>query len=172
MLIQALCIISEPSVNSNWRYSPETFKLGQNWRFFLSRVTLKFDGWPWKTIGHIFYASSSFVYHFRAIREFKLEVQSGSAKLGSKSAICCPAWSWNLTDDLEKQQGTSPKPHQALCIISSPYVNWSSSPKTAELGFYLCGLDLWALTLTFCIDITSDIANDSWKFHDDTIMGI
>ena len=27
----------------------------------LSRVTLKFDGWPWKTIGHLFYATSSFV---------------------------------------------------------------------------------------------------------------
>ena len=23
----------------------------------LSRVTLKFDGWPWKTIGHLFYAT-------------------------------------------------------------------------------------------------------------------
>ena len=27
----------------------------------LSRVTLKFDGWPWKTTGHLFYATSSFV---------------------------------------------------------------------------------------------------------------
>ena len=26
---------------------------------FLSRVTLKFDGWPWKTIGHLFYIASS-----------------------------------------------------------------------------------------------------------------
>ena len=23
----------------------------------LSRVTLKFDGWPWKTIGHLFYTT-------------------------------------------------------------------------------------------------------------------
>ena len=30
----------------------------------LSRVTLKFDGWPWKTIGHLFYATSSFLKHF------------------------------------------------------------------------------------------------------------
>ena len=27
---------------------------------FLSRVTLKFDGWPWKTIGHLFYAGLGF----------------------------------------------------------------------------------------------------------------
>ena len=30
---------------------------------FLSRVTLKFDGWPWKTIEHHFHVASSFVHH-------------------------------------------------------------------------------------------------------------
>ena len=54
---------------------------------FLSRVTLKFDGWPWKTIGHLFYATSSFVQHFVDIGEFKLELQSGNASFGSKSTI-------------------------------------------------------------------------------------
>ena len=34
-LNQALCIISKPSVNSNWSYSPETPNLGQNWWFLL-----------------------------------------------------------------------------------------------------------------------------------------
>ena len=88
-----LCIISKPSVNLNWSYSPETPNSGQNRRFFVpcdleiwrmslknnrapllccfklcavrkhpiwvkiddffSRVTLKFDGWHWKTIGHL-----------------------------------------------------------------------------------------------------------------------
>ena len=33
MLLQALCIISYPLVNSNWSYSPETPNLGQIWRF-------------------------------------------------------------------------------------------------------------------------------------------
>ena len=126
ILHQALCIFSNPSVNSNWSYSPETLQTGQNWRFFvpcdleirwmtlknnrapfyttlsfvhhfkaigefqtgvtvrkrsvwvkignfLPRVTLNFDGWPWKTIGHLFYVASSFVHHFIAINEFKLE---------------------------------------------------------------------------------------------------
>ena len=41
-------------MNWNWSYSPETPNLGQNRRFFFSRVTLKFDGWPSKTIGHLF----------------------------------------------------------------------------------------------------------------------
>ena len=33
MLLQALCSISYPLVNSNWSYSPETPNLGQIWRF-------------------------------------------------------------------------------------------------------------------------------------------
>ena len=59
MLLQALCIVSKPSVNSNSSYSPETLNLIQNWRF-LSRVILKFDGCPWKTKGHCFYATSRY----------------------------------------------------------------------------------------------------------------
>ena len=70
---------------------------------FLSCVTLKFDGWPWKTIGHLFCVASSFVHHFIAISEFKLELQSGDAQLGPKLMIFCSVWPWNLTDDLRKQ---------------------------------------------------------------------
>ena len=52
---------------------------------FFSRVTLQFDGWPWKTIRHLFYATSSFVHHFAAISELKLDLQSGNAEFGPKS---------------------------------------------------------------------------------------
>ena len=45
---------------------------------FLSRVTLKFDGWPWKTIEHLSSATSSFVHHFIAICVFKQELWSGN----------------------------------------------------------------------------------------------
>ena len=48
--------------------------------FFLSHVTLQFDGWPWKTKGHLFYAISGFVHNFVAIGEFQLELQSGNAR--------------------------------------------------------------------------------------------
>ena len=71
---------------------------------FLSRMIFKFGGWPWKTIGHLFHATLSFVHLFKAICESKLELQSGNAQFGSKSAIFCPVWPWNLIDDLEKQQ--------------------------------------------------------------------
>ena len=62
---------------------------------------------------------------------------------------------------------------QALYIISSSYVNsnWSYSPETVMLGCDLCDLDLWSLTMTFCMDLTMVIGNNSWKFHDDTMMG-
>ena len=70
---------------------------------FLSRVTLKFDVWPWKIIGHLYYATSSFVHHFVAIGDFKLELQSGNAQFGSNSTIFRAVWPWNLRDDLEKQ---------------------------------------------------------------------
>ena len=66
---------------------------------FLSRVTLKFDRWPWKTIGRIFYATSSFVHHFKAIAKLKLKLQSENAQFWSKSAFFCPVC---LTDDLKK----------------------------------------------------------------------
>ena len=67
---------------------------------FLSRVTWKFDRWPWKTIGHLFYVASSFVHHFIAISEFKLKIQSGNAQFGSKSAIFfvpCDLEIWPMT---------------------------------------------------------------------------
>ena len=69
----------------------------------LHRVTLKFDGWPWKTIGHLSFAVSSFLQHFIAIGEFKLELQSGNAQFGSKSTIFWAVWPCNLTYDLEKK---------------------------------------------------------------------
>ena len=93
---------SEGFESCDWpivRKRPIWVKIGD----VLYRVTLKFDGWPWKTIGHLSFAISSFVQHFIAIGEFKLELQSGNAHFGSNSTIFRAVWPWNLTDDLEKQ---------------------------------------------------------------------
>ena len=87
MLLQAFCIISKPSVPSNLSYSPETPNLGQNRWFFLSRAILKFGRGHSKTCEHLFYAVSSFVHRFKAIGDFKLELQSGNAQFGLKSTI-------------------------------------------------------------------------------------
>ena len=113
------------------------------------------------------------MHHFIAIGELKPELQSGNAQFGSKSTNFRAVWPWKLMDDLKKQKETSPKQHQALCIVSSSYVNstWSYSPGTDQLGYDLCDLDLWPMTLTFCMKNPFVIGNNSWKFCDDTITG-
>ena len=40
------------------------------------------------------------------------------------------------------------------------------------LGCDLCDLDLWPLTLAFCMDLTLVLGDNSWNFLDDTMMGI
>ena len=85
----------------------ENAQFGSISAFLLSRVNLKFDGWPWKTIGHLFYGTSSFMYHFIAIGQFKLKLQSGNAEFGSKSMIFLSRptfkfdrWSWQTVGHL------------------------------------------------------------------------
>ena len=67
-------------------------KIGAKFNDFFIRVTLKFDRWHWKTIGHLFYATSRFMHHFVAIGEWKLELQSGNAQFGSNSTIFRAVW--------------------------------------------------------------------------------
>ena len=161
MLLQALCIISYPLVNSNWSYSPETLNLGLIRRFLepcdleIWRMTLKNNRAP-------------LLCYFKLCAAFRSHwcIQTGvtvrKRPIWSNSTIFRAVWPWNLTDHLEKQWGTSPKQHQAICIISSSYVNsnWSYRPETVTLGCDLCDLDLWPLTLTFCMDITFVIGNN------------
>ena len=133
ILHPALCIISNPWVNSNWSYSPETLNSGQNRQFF---VPCDLEIW-WmnlKTIGHFFYITLSFVHHFKAMDEFKLELQSGNAQFGSKSAIFCPVWPWNLTDDLKKQYSTFIVLLQALCIIAIDELKLELQSENAQFG--------------------------------------
>ena len=44
------------------------------------------------------------MHHFIAISEFKLKLQSGNAKFGSKSTIFLAVWPRNLTDDHENNR--------------------------------------------------------------------
>ena len=67
---------------------------------FLCRVPLKFGGWPWKTVGHLSYAISTFVHHFITMCEFKLELRSGNCWIGF-----WPLWSWPVTSDLDLLHG-------------------------------------------------------------------
>ena len=74
-------------------------------RPIFSRMTLQFDGWPWKIIGHLVHATSIFVHHFVAIGEFKPESQSGNAQFGSNLTIFLPLWPWPLTFDIDPLHG-------------------------------------------------------------------
>ena len=52
-----------------------------------------------KTIGHLFYATSSFVYHFVPIGESKFELQSGKPNLGQMRRFLepCDLEIWRMT---------------------------------------------------------------------------
>ena len=89
-------------MNSNWSYSPDTPNLGQYQWFFLLCVcvTYKFDGWPWKTIGNLFYTTLSFVYHFKAIGKLKLELPVRKRSIRVKISdffVPCDLKIWGMT---------------------------------------------------------------------------
>ena len=120
-------------------------------------MTLKFDGWPWKTIGHLFYIASSFVHYFIATSEFKLE-RSIWVKINdflSRMTLKFDGWPWKTKGHFSL--ATSIFAHHFIIIC--------------EFKFNLCDLDLWPLTLTYCMDITSNIGNNPWKYHVDTLAG-
>ena len=73
MLLQAQCIIH----SHLWIQNGVTVRKGSSWvkiGDFMSRRTLKFDRWPWKTIRHLFYAMPSFMHHLIAIGD---SIQNG-----------------------------------------------------------------------------------------------
>ena len=95
---------------SQWQWLPRKFHddtmTGTVWKRcdrWMDRTIPRAAWSQLKTIGYLFYATSSFVHYFIAIWEFKLEIQSGNAQFGSKSLIFWHVWCRNLKDDLEKQ---------------------------------------------------------------------
>ena len=78
------------------RKCPIWVKIGD----FLFRVTFKFDGWPWKTKGHLFKTTLSSVHHFKAMGEFKLELQSGKTLNSGQNLqffVLCDLEIWRMT---------------------------------------------------------------------------
>ena len=112
---------------------------------FQSRVTSKFDVWPWKTIGHLFYATSSFVHHFVAINDFKLEIQPGNAQFGSKSTIFRAVWPWKTIGHLF--YATWSFVHHFVAIDEFKLVLQSGNGQFASKSIFRvvwpCNLTLW-----------------------------
>ena len=80
-------------------------------------MTLKFDGWPCKTIGHLFYATSSFVQHFVAIGEFKLELQSGKAHFFGIDILCLTeSWINDNISDLLCLKSATPSGYSFISV--------------------------------------------------------
>ena len=136
---------------------------------FFSRVTLKFDGWPSKTIGHLFYATSSFVYHFVAIGEFKLELQSGNAQSGSNSTLFRAMWPWNLTDDLQQGKSEGFDSCDRPCNLTQ--IGFKSS------FFCPCDLEIWCMTpkndkarLLYYIKLCASFCSHRWFQTGDTVQ--
>ena len=101
---------------------------------YLSRVTLKFDERPWKKIGNLFYATLNFVHNIKSIGEFKLDLQTENAQLGSKLVIFMLrvilklyGWPWQMIGHLF---------YTTSSLIPNPSVNsnWSDSPETLNSG--------------------------------------
>ena len=57
---------------------------------FLSSVTLKFNGWPWKTIRYLLYTTLSFVHHLKSFGKFKIELQCGNTQFRQNRRIFVP----------------------------------------------------------------------------------
>ena len=114
----------------------------------LSRMTFKFDGWPWTTIGHFFYVASSFMHHFITICEFKLELQSGNAQFRSKLAIFVyrmtlkfDEWPWKTIGHLF--YATSSFMHHFVAIGEFKLEWQSGNQRFLEP----CDLEIWWMTL-------------------------
>ena len=117
ILRQALCVISKPSVNSNWSYNTETINSGRNRQFFvpcnleMRQMTLKING-------------ALFLYYFKPCTSFqshrwiRIEIWVQKRLIQVKNQNFCPVWPWNLTDELGNQQNTHFILRQALWIIS------------------------------------------------------
>ena len=123
---------------------------------FFPCVTLKFDGWPWKTIGYLFYATSSFVYYFVAIDQFKPKLQSGNPIFGSKSVIFfvpCDLKIWRM--DL-KNNWAPLLCYFKLCVSFH-------SHRSIQIGVTVRKLQIWVKIGDFLSRVTLKFDGWPWK---------
>ena len=136
-------------------------QFGSKWTIFLSRATLKFDRWHWKTIGHPFYATSSIVHHFIAICEFKLELQSGTSNLvkNRRFLVPCDLEIWRMTLKNDRASLLFHCKRCASFLIHGRIQTGVSleTPKLRQNSFW----PLWPWPFVNC--------DNSWKFPNDTM---
>ena len=95
--IKLLCIISKPSVNSNWSYNPEMLNSGQNGHFFVPcdleiwQMTFKTNRAPLLCYFKLFASLHSHQSIQAGITVRKLQIWV-------KIRDFCSVWAWNLMD--------------------------------------------------------------------------
>ena len=151
MLCQVLCIICHWSIQTGGTVRKPLIQVKVY--EYLSCVTLEFDRWPWKTLWHLFYATSSFVHHFIAISKFILKLQSRNSQFKWKSAVFCRVWPWNLKNGLEKNRAAL-LCYFKLCVPfhSHRWIHSEVSLETLNSGenrrFFVAGdPEIWKLAL-------------------------
>ena len=109
-------------------------------------LILQYIPWPWKTIGHLIYTMLSFMYHLKAISEFKLELPSGNAQFWSKLVIFfpCDRWPWKTIGHIFYI--ASSFVHHFIAITE---LKLQSQPGNTQFRrpFESCDLEIWRMTL-------------------------
>ena len=106
-----------------------------------------------KTIGHLFYATSSFVHHFVAIGEFILELESGTPNLGQIRCFLepCDLEIWRMTF---KNNRAPLLCYFKLCAVFHCHwwiqtgVKSPETPNLSQIRRFLepCDLEIWRMT--------------------------
>ena len=120
--------------------------------------------WPWncindlkKTIPHAFYTMSSFVHHFKAMGEFKLELQSRNAQFGSKSVIFLlyvtlkfDRWSSKIIGYLFYAASSFVHNFKAISELKLELQSGNAQFRSKSMFFVLCDHEIWWMTIIIC----------------------
>ena len=110
------------------------------------------------------------MHHFIAISETKLELQSGNAQFGSKSANFCftatlkfDRWHWKIIGWLFYATSSYVchfvANYEFKMVMVRKHLNW------VKICFDLRDLDLWYLTLTFCMNMALSMVITTENFR-------
>ena len=149
MLLQALCSVSYPLVNSNWSYSPETPNLGQIRRFLEPcdlenwRMTLQNNRAP---LLCYFKLCAAFHSHWWIQTGVTVRKRPIWVKFCDFSAV----WPWNLTDDLENNR--APLLSNIKLYVSFHHHMWIQTGVTVRKRKF-GSWPLWPWPLTSDLDL-------------------
>ena len=118
----------------------------------LSRVTLKFDGQPWKMIRHLFFTTSSFAHHFKSISEVSYSPETLNSGQNWWLFVLRDLEIWWMT---LKSNGAPLLYYIKLCALFQshgwiqPGVTGQKCSIQVKIGnfFVLCDLEIWWMIL-------------------------